>query len=270
VAIGNIVAPSIAQQQVINGLEFFLPGGTVSDIQAALETAVAQSNSFGLVALAAIVWSATSLFSNVTIALDSIFDVPAQRSLWRLRLVAVLLSFLLVLLVFASFITSGVLRLLLALSPGTGVTWISIGAFFLPLGLNIVTFALLFRYIPAREVVWDAVWPAALFGAVGWELAKSAFEWYITNLANYSVIYGGIATGIVLLFWAYLLATIFLFSAELCARLNEWLIEQQAWHQADTAQQRIRDYFAQTPILIPPPEAYAQLFLPAAEETPVN
>ena len=87
-----------------------------------------------------------------------------------------------------------------------------------------VIFALLFRYVPAREVHWDAVWPAAIVGAVGWELAKSGFVWYTSSVANVQFIYGGIATAIVLLLWAYLIAAIFLFSAELCAQLNQWFI----------------------------------------------
>jgi membrane protein len=71
-------------------------------------------------------------------------------------------------------------------------------------------------------VEWDSVWPAAVFGAAGWELAKVGFNWYLTNFANYQLVYGSIATVIVLLFWTFLLASIFLFSAELCAQLNEW------------------------------------------------
>ncbi len=93
----------------------------------------------------------------------------------------------------------------------------------MPLGLDIVIFALLFRYVPSRYVAWDAVWAASLFGAIGWELARAGFAWYLANLANYQFVYGGIATVIVLLIWAYLTASIFIFSAELCARLNEWL-----------------------------------------------
>jgi membrane protein len=74
------------------------------------------------------------------------------------------------------------------------------------------------------------VWPAAIFGAIGWELAKIGFSWYLTNVANYQFIYGSIATAIVLLFWAYLLASLFLLSAEFCAQLNEWILENN-WHK---------------------------------------
>jgi membrane protein len=226
VAIGNIVGPPVAQEQIARGLTIFLPGSSVSAIQQTLTEALDQSPSFSLIALAALLWSATGLFSNITVALDSIFGVELPRSMFRQRLIAVLMGLTLVVLVLGSFLTSGVLRLVSALSPGTPNVWISIATFFLPTGLDVVIFALLFHYVPGREVHWDAVWPAAIFGAIGWEIAKRAFEWYLANLANYFIIYGSIATGIVLLFWAWVIASIFLFSAELCARINEWLIEE--------------------------------------------
>ena len=239
VGIGKLVGPAVAQEQIAQGLELFLPEATVDDIQVVLADALQQSSSFGLVATAALVWAATGLFTNITLALDSIFDVPAARSIWRQRLLAIIMGLTLVVLVLASFLTSGVLRLFSALSPGNPNIWVSIGTFSLPLGLDMVIFALLFRYVPAREVHWDAVWPTAVFGAIGWEFAKRGFEWYLKNLVNYSIIYGSIATGIVLLFWAWVIASIFLFSAELCARLNEWMLAEEQRRMILQQQQRL-------------------------------
>jgi membrane protein len=128
----------------------------------------------------------------------------------------------LIVLVTASFVTSGVLSLISALLVSRPSVWVTAAQVFLPLGVNMMIFVLLFRFVPARRVYWDAVWPAALFGALGWELAKAGFGWYLRNLGGFQVIYGSIATVIVLLFWAYLLASVFIFSAELCAQLNEW------------------------------------------------
>jgi hypothetical protein len=136
------------------------------------------------------------------------------------------ISLALVVLVIASFITAGVLRLLSVLLLDQPSLWLSIGIRFLPFGLDVVIFALLFRFVPARYVHWDAVLPAALLGAVGWELAKSGFSFYLTNLGGFQFVYGGIATVIVFLFWAYLIAAIFLFSAEFCARLNDWIVSR--------------------------------------------
>ncbi len=143
-----------------------------------------------------------------------------------MRLQAVGISLTLVILVIASFLTSGVLRLLSVLQLDKPSLWLSIGIRFLPFGLNVVIFGLLFRIVPARQVHWDAVLPAALGGAVGWELAKSGFGVYLKGEAGFQFVYVGIATVIVFLFWAYLIAAIFLFSAELCARLNDWIITE--------------------------------------------
>lgn len=228
VGIGRVLGPAVAQEQIANGLGLFLPAATVALIQENLAEALQQSGSFGIIALIGLIWSALGLFSNITWSLDMIFQVPSSRSMWRQRLMAFLMTLTLVTLVLASFVTSGVLRLVSALLLDRPSIWVTIGALFLPLGLNAVIFALLFRYVPSRHVYWDAIWPAALTGAIGWELAKRGFEWYLANLANYALVYGGIATGIVLLFWAYLMASIFLFSAELCAQLNIWFINQTA------------------------------------------
>ncbi len=235
IGIGNLLEPAVAQEQIANGLKLFLPEATISDIQLTLDQALQQSSSFGILAVAGVIWSALGLFSNLTASLDMIFDVPSGRSMWRQRLLAFTMSITLVVLVFASFLTSGVLRLvsIALLDPPSVVT---LGTVFLPLGLDVVIFALLFRYVPSRYVHWDAIWPAAMVGAVGWELAKSGFQWYLDNLQNYQLIYGGIATAIVLLFWAFLLAGILILSAELCARLNEWFLQQEQ----DEAQERRR------------------------------
>ncbi|MGB7338685.1 MAG: YihY/virulence factor BrkB family protein [Phototrophicaceae bacterium] len=227
VGIGNIVGPVAAEEQIARGLEIFLPTGTVDAIQSALGDSIGQSSSFGLVATAALIWAATNLFTHITLALDETFAAEHSRSIVRQRVLAVIMGLILVVLVLASFVTSGVLRLISAFSPGVPNLWIRIGIFFLPIGLDIVIFALLFRYAPAREVHWDAIWPAAIIGSIGWEFAKGAFEWYLANLATYWIIYGSIAIGIVLLFWAWLIASIFLFSAELCAQLNYWLIAEE-------------------------------------------
>ena len=224
VGISRIVGPAVAQEQIANGLSLFLPEQTVALLQDNLADALIQGRQFGLVAIVGLLWAATGLFSNLTFSLDLIFQVPSSRSLWRQRVIAALMALMLIVLVAASFLTAGILRLVQAALLNQPNVWVTISSYFLPIGLNMVIFAMLFRYVPARYVYWDAVWPAAIFGALGWELARWGFGLFITNIANYQFVYGGIATVIVLQFWAYVISTVFLFSAELCARLNEWFL----------------------------------------------
>lgn len=237
VLFSSLLGPVVAQQQVNLLLEPFLPPSSsqLFDIfQVNITQAMEQRTSFGVIALVSLVWSGLGLFTAITISLDSIFAAPAVRSLWRQRVTAFFMGIVLLVLLSLSFLASAVLRLVSAALLERPSLWINIGTLFLPLGLNMVIFALLFRYIPARRVYWDAVWPAAILGAVGWELAKSAFGWYLNNVANYQFVYGSIATVIVLLFWAYLIAIIFLFCAEVCAQVNLWVIETQ-WTEREAA-----------------------------------
>ena len=228
-----VFEPVIAAQQIEFGIEPFLPAGATQTLQLFednLTQALEQGASFSLIAVLGLIWSGLGLFSNITSSLDFIFHVPSSRSIWHQRLVAVIMAMVLIILLATSFLTSAALRLVGALLLERPSLWLNIGTIFLPLGLNMVIFALLFRYVPARRVHWDAVWPAAIFGGVGWELAKWAFSWYLTNIANYQFIYGTLSTAIILLFWAYLIASIFLLSAELCAQLNEWLLDRH-WQE---------------------------------------
>jgi len=233
VAISGILGPTVAEEQIRRGLEIFLPGQTLDLFETNVSAALQQGRSFGLIAVAGLIWSGLGLFTNVTNALDIIFHVPSSRSLWRQRLVALAMALFLMLLIATSFILSGVLRLVEALSLERPSPWLLIGSYSLPFAIDMVMFAVLFRYVPARYVKWDAVWPASIFGAVGWELLKAGFNWYLDNLANFQFVYGSIATVIVLMFWAYLLASIFLLSAELCAQLNEWIFDQIKKEEAE-------------------------------------
>lgn len=227
ITVNRLAGPSVGAEQIRQGLLFFLPGDTVNLLQDNISIALDQVEEFTLVALIGLIWSALGFFSNLSSALDTIFRVPTSRSLWRQRLLAVGMLLVLVVLIGTSFITFGVLRLLTAAFLERPGIWVEIGVIFLPFSLNLVIFMLLFRYIPSIRVHWDAIWPAAIFGAAGWEIARGIFVWYVENFANYALVYGSIATVIVLLLSIYLTASLLILSAELCARLNEWLHEDE-------------------------------------------
>lgn len=249
VGISALLGPAAAEEQIAQGLALFLPQETetIELFQDNLADALEQSRSFGLFAVVGLSWSALGLFSNLTASLDRIFQAPATRSLWRKRLLAFFMTLVLILLVLMSFLTSGVLRLVDAFLITNPSVWITISTFFLPFGLNMVIFALLFRYVPSRQVHWDAIWPAAILGAIGLELAKSAFALYLGTLTNFQFVYGSIATVIVLLLWAYLVACIFLVSAEICSQVDIWFANQ-------TEPPRISIFSeTQLPAEIPPP-----------------
>ena len=227
IAAGRILGPAVAQKQVADALSLVLPGQALSEIQRSLEQAILQGAPFALIALLGLLWSALGLFVNLTAALDFIFQAPRGRGVWQQQLTAFAMSVIFIFLMAVSFLTSAALQLVSAFLLNTTSTWLSIGITFLPAGLNMVIFVLLFRFIPRQTVFWDAIWPAALLGAAGWELTRWIFRWYLSTVASYQFVYGVFFTAIVLFFGAYLVMAITLFSAEICAQLNGWIRERR-------------------------------------------
>jgi membrane protein len=89
----------------------------------------------------------------------------------------------------------------------------------IPLALSFATFLFAYRFIPpARPRYREALIGAAVTTA-GFELAKNGFAVYLAHFADYNVIYGSLGAVVAFLFLVYLVASIFLYGAEVAA---EW------------------------------------------------
>ncbi len=84
--------------------------------------------------------------------------------------------------------------------------------------LVLATTAVLFAFhlfLPARRRRFSSVVAGVLVTLVAWWLSAKAFGLYISEIANYSAIYAGLAGVVVLMFFLYIQALIFLYGAEL-------------------------------------------------------
>jgi len=73
---------------------------------------------------------------------------------------------------------------------------------------------LLYYFGPERQQRWTAVWRGGVLATALWLIATAGFGWYVRHLANYNVLYGGVATSIALLVWMYLMSLIALLGCE--------------------------------------------------------
>ena len=80
--------------------------------------------------------------------------------------------------------------------------------------LILAVFLLIYKTIPNTRTYWRYIWQGALLAAVLFELARTLFIFYLENFANYQLIYGSIASIIVLLVWIYYSAFIMILGAE--------------------------------------------------------
>src|SRR5690606_10587909 len=78
----------------------------------------------------------------------------------------------------------------------------------------LLMFVLMYRYLPARRIPWRIAIVAAIFTGVAFELLKSIFAWYVTNVATHTSPYGAFATFVILVLWIYYSAVVFVLGGE--------------------------------------------------------
>jgi membrane protein len=223
IGIGTALGPAAAHNQIDGVLRLFLPASAASFLQDSIAETLKQRSSFGLVAGITLSWSALGFFSNLSSALSRTFRDERGYNTWSSRLMGLGVMVALGVLLTASLATTVVFNLIDLLVFYQSTSWVTTGALVVPLSLSVAIFAFLYRFIPRRRVRWDAIWVAAFFGGISWEIAKRVFAWYLDNIATYSLVYGSVAIMIVLMLWVYLTAIIILLGGEFCVALDDWM-----------------------------------------------
>lgn len=172
-------------------------------------------------------WAASSAMTSLMEGFQAAYRLPTSRAFVRQRSMAIALVFVAAvpalgasaLVVFGSRFESAFLH-------GFGMTpegadlrpWVTLAGRLLRLGTAFLTIAgvnvLVYFLGPNRPMRLRLVWPGALISTVLWFLVTLGFAWYVKNIANYNVIYGGLGAFIALLTWMYLLSAIALVGCE--------------------------------------------------------
>ena len=79
--------------------------------------------------------------------------------------------------------------------------------------------ALIYHFGVPRTQPWHTVLPGATLATAIWFPATLGFGWYLSNVAEYNVIYGSLGVAIALMVWMYIVSLIVLFGAEVNALL---------------------------------------------------
>ncbi len=191
-----------------------LPGEVIGRV-------IDQGETVGLISFVAFLWLSTRLFGSVRAILREIFDLRQARGVIQGKIFdaeMVLVSSVLVILNIGITIVLNLAKTrgfeFLGLSPASVGFLERVYAQVTALAFIFLLFLLLYKYVPARRVPWRMAVTAAAFTAVCWELLKFGFALYLTRVANYTSIYGGIATLVVVVLWLYYLSIVFVLGAE--------------------------------------------------------
>lgn len=216
-------------EQLRRYLEVIVPvlgGGPGSGAERSLpeeviEGVIDSGRTMGLISFVAFVWLSTRLFGSVRAILREIFDLRQSRGLIQGKIFdaqMVLVSSVLVILNIGITIVFNLVKArgfeFVGLSAEQVGLVERVSAWFTALAFIFLLFLLLYKYVPARRVPWRMALTAAGFTAVCWEILKVGFAFYLTRVASYQSIYGGIATLVVVVLWFYYLSIVFVLGAE--------------------------------------------------------
>lgn len=226
-ALGYLVQHQITAQQVDlhELLARFLPttaGGVpeaaFTDVEGALAGVVRQRVRLTAVGLPLFLWFSTRLFGGLRAALNEVFDTDERRP-WP---VAKLLDLAMVLctgalLVLGALVTTWEARHAASVGRTFLLEWLwRFGLETIAFALGVVLFYTIFKLLPSRRIQWRTALVAAVFCALGFEVAKRLYALYVIRFATLDRVASdaNIVALFLFLLWVYYTAYLFLLGGE--------------------------------------------------------
>lgn len=186
------------------------------------------------VGVAGALWSSSAALASIINALNRAYDVTESRPWWKVRLLAIGLTFAVaftVLLALSLVLVGPAVAATLGNLTGWGTpfewTWLALQW---PLVLALVTGCLSVVYSvgPSRPLRFTWLSPGAAVAALLWLLVSLAFKLYIAHFTDYEGSYGTVGAVIVVMLWFYLASLALLAGAELNAVIDHARAGQRA------------------------------------------
>ena len=80
-----------------------------------------------------------------------------------------------------------------------------------------------------------------MFTTLSWIIVTTGYSYYISNVANYSMVYGNLANIVVLLLWFYILAVIFVIGLFINKSSSERAIEKTNSIKLEEIRKKIKE-----------------------------
>jgi len=177
---------------------------------------------FSIVGFLFFVWFSTRLIGSLRTALRDIFDLSEDRGIIKGKI----FDAGMVVVAGSLFAANTGITFVIEAVHTFGVRWLGLvestqllllQAFYaqlLAFAFIFLMFVLMYRYLPARRTPWRVSLVAATFSAFTWEMLKSAFAWYLADVANYATTYRTLAALVALVLWIYYSAVVFILGGE--------------------------------------------------------
>jgi len=220
---GLIANPSDIEKQFDS-----FSGAMPAEVRTVLETQMTRIASAphtagfaAIVGLLLALWGGAAAMKTVMNALNIVYHEEEKRGYVKLTLMALGLTFGLIVIGALSVGAIVVLPLVLA-HVGLGdaaKTAVSVLRWPFLLGIALVALAVVYRYAPSREKPkWKWVSPGAVMATLLWVAGSALFAFYAQRFGSYNKTYGSLGAIVVLMLWLYISAFALLLGAEINAQ----------------------------------------------------
>lgn len=166
-------------------LNQFIPASESTIIQDSINNIIPRRNaSYSILSIIGLIFGASRLFTHLQWSLGRIFRDGSRRPWYMQSLIGTAMMVAVGCLVTLSLGLTTLFRLNSVQVIGRRAPLMDFGGLLVLLVVNTVMLAMLYRFLPRRKIAWSAIVPAAVLGALAWELGRSLFDWYIVNLGK--------------------------------------------------------------------------------------
>lgn len=174
-----------------------------------------------IVSLVTVAFGATGVFVQLKDALNTAWGITEERfsglkGLVRVRAVALTGILVIGFLLLVSLFVSTAISAMTSRFSSDAAVWsviIQILNQIVAVGLIMVLFAFIFKYLPDAKIAWKDVWVGALFTSVLFNIGKYLIGLYLGN-SNVGSAFGAAGSLLVVLVWVYYSAQLILLGAE--------------------------------------------------------
>ena len=168
-----------------------------------------------------LVFTSTTVFVTVQNSLNRIFHVKPKpkRGILKLVIDRVLsfalvlgIAFILLVSLVISAVVNGLTDLLLSQFPNAAVLVTTFVSFLVQLGIVVLLFAMIFKYLPDAKIKWRDTWIGAWVTAILFSLGKLGIGFYLGN-SNTANVYDAAGSLVIIMLWVFYASIIFLFGA---------------------------------------------------------
>lgn len=237
--LGNFLSSEEMELQIITFINTVIPYSEYADfvkqiIFSRVEEVIELKNVAGILGFVGLFFAASGFFSSMRTVLNKINGTDIDVNIFIGKLRDFLVILVAILLFFASILALPLLELFKSIAESTPYLQFfnhpifqQLFTILVSIFIMLVLMYLFYSFIPTSKIKHRSALVGALWASLMWVGMKVLFGYYLANFQTWGRIYGAYALVIVIAFWIYYTAIVFIIGGEIGKLFDERLIMKE-------------------------------------------